>query len=182
MDTIRYSITCRAVSAFILMASASALAGCDDDGDDKGKVDGATDTSRADGSADGSNDGLPPTTVDGGVADAATVRDFGIADLTIADSVAAADAGVKGACLSEAQSLCYEFEPDYTEANIVNHCSPMMATTVAICPAEFMGARIGRCVSHSQFGTLHTIYYKRVDPRSAQAMCASKEGGTFYAQ
>jgi hypothetical protein len=184
MQNIRTTFACRAVSAFILV-SAVVLGGCGDDDDDKGKVDSATDTSRADGSPDGSKaDGLPPSSVDGGVtgtADTSAVPDFGVADLVIADTVTASDAGVKGACISEAQSLCYEFAPDYTDVNITNHCSPMMATTVAVCPAEFMGARIGRCVSQTQFGTLHTIYYKRVDPRSAQVMCGSK-GGTWYAQ
>jgi hypothetical protein len=181
MHTIRQSIICRAVSAFILLA---AVAGCGED-DDKG---GPTDTNRADGSGDGSRgDTLPPGTPDGGspdgaaAADVSTVPDFGVADLVFADTVTAADAGVKGACISEAQSLCYEFEPDYSDASIMNHCSPMMATPIAVCPADFMGARIGRCVSKTEFGTLHTVYYKRVDPRSAQIMCASK-GGTWYAQ
>jgi hypothetical protein len=182
MQNIRTNIACRAVSAFILL-SAVVLGGCGDDDDDKGKVDSATDTSRADGSPDGSKtDGLPPSNVDGGAtgtSDTSTVQDFGVADLEIADTVTAADAGVKSACI--AGTVCYEYAPDYTDANVAGHCGPQMGTAAAVCPADLMGPRIGRCVTTSMFGTLHTIYYMRVDPRSAQVMCGSK-GGTWYAQ
>jgi hypothetical protein len=167
----------------LALASTLVLGACDDDDDNKGKADASTDTSRADASP--TDAGAAETHADvahaDGPSDAPEVQDFGVADLVFADTVTASDAGVKGACVSESQFLCYEFEPDYTDVGIANHCSPMMATSVAVCPAEFMGARIGRCVTKSTFGTLHTVYYKRVDPRSAQVMCASK-GGTWYAQ
>ena len=169
MDTIRFSIACRAASAFILVAAAAALGGCDDDGDN-GRADAATDV-RPSGTLDlGSTADLPADTV-------LVPADAPIADLVVSET-AAADGGVRNACVDD--TVCYEYETDYTEANISNHCSPQMGTIISVCPADLMGARIGRCVTKSSFGTLHTIYYKRVDPRSAQAMCAAK-GGVWYA-
>jgi hypothetical protein len=180
MDTIRNSIACRAASALILLASVTAVTGCGNDDDDKGKVDGGTDTSRADGALEaGRPDGS--TSIDSvGASDVSTTDgppDLGVADLVVADMATPTDAGVKAGCIAD--TVCYEYGPDYTDANVANHCSPQPGTQVAVCPADLMGPRIGSCVTKSTFGTLHTIYYKRVDPRSAQVMCVSK-GGVWY--
>lgn len=173
MQINRFSSTCFALIAPLLLVSGLSACSSDDSpspAEDAGKPDTAADTST--GSPDAGN---ADTAGHGDVS-----GDFAASDVDAQVGPSAPDGGILSACIVGVTS-CFEYGLDYTPANADGHCKPNMGTAAATCPETLEGgARIGKCIVVTQFGTRATVYYKRADPTSAMAMCAT-EMGTWYA-